>query len=129
MYLREWKLFSYQVESFFTTFKRRYLRRQKISKVGVFTKFDGKIAGKFWGATYKFKKALRVSSNHIKDLCYFAAYIVSYYGYYRADVRKEYIDESLQQIVVNIEKRPLLFSDFDVIEVSREKFLAFLKMF
>uniref|UniRef100_A0A0N5CK37 Peptidase_S8 domain-containing protein n=1 Tax=Thelazia callipaeda TaxID=103827 RepID=A0A0N5CK37_THECL len=50
----------------------------------------------------------------------FPAYIVSYDGYYNSYFRYSIIKEVLE-IVVNIEPRPLLFSDFDVIELLSQK--------
>ncbi|VDK74993.1 unnamed protein product [Litomosoides sigmodontis] len=48
-------------------------------------------------------------------MCY--TYIVTYDGYYTADVRHSIIKEA-SRTAVNIESRPALLSDFDVVEVS-----------
>uniref|UniRef100_A0A915Q197 Peptidase S8/S53 domain-containing protein n=1 Tax=Setaria digitata TaxID=48799 RepID=A0A915Q197_9BILA len=45
------------------------------------------------------------------------AYIVTYDGYYRVDIRHSIIKEAVRT-TVNIEPRPILLSDFDVVEVS-----------
>lgn len=45
-----------------------------------------------------------------------AAYIVTYDGYYTANIRYNIIKEAAK-ITVNIEPRPVLLSDFDVVEV------------
>ncbi|VDK82699.1 unnamed protein product, partial [Onchocerca ochengi] len=44
-------------------------------------------------------------------------YIVTYDGYYRTDIRYSILKKTVK-ITINIEPRPILLSDFDVVEVS-----------
>ncbi|EJW87101.1 hypothetical protein WUBG_01985, partial [Wuchereria bancrofti] len=56
-----------------------------------------------------------------------ASYIVTYDGYYAANIRYNIIKQATE-ITVNIEPRPILLSDFDVVEVSTWNSTTFVQL-
>uniref|UniRef100_A0A0N5B054 Peptidase_S8 domain-containing protein n=1 Tax=Syphacia muris TaxID=451379 RepID=A0A0N5B054_9BILA len=56
------------------------------------------------------------------DTYNYEAILVSYDGYYDRNIRLQFLSQILSQVVFNVEPRPNVFSDFDVLELTVQNF-------